>query len=1677
MGPETKSHLAPAPPGERKRLNAKVILFALAAICAAGVGLAALDRGMRLRRDRQTIEWAERAMQEGQYEAAAAQFARAVSRHPDDADLSLRSGDAFYAMSAAKPEALQGARVAWEAAARIRPKDPRPLNRLLCFQADLAEVRPTAASFRQLGDIAERLAAVSPSDEGAAIARTIARLGPWFSDAGPGDAAERGAHERVVDALDDSMRQGQPGERAVLYYALACARRAVELGEDGGGNASAHQVLDRAEREIVQAGERDARMRYRAAEGLAILAEANQRLDQTVTPPDAFAGRSKGAATAGPAAGTQPAVATAASPQSVWPTWDSLAHRVMWAGDDADAAQSGLQRSGSPTTRPVSGASARCLRAARSFAARAAAAATPSDPRLVDIRLLEVHLAQADDDVRAAEQICRDTLAANPNSLRARLALAGLWGGSRPAEAMALLDYPAKPEDAGPGPVALARRGLLIEASMRRAQLHLDAAASSADSAARQTDMQKANDACEAMVAMLVNSPASLKLTARLRMLQGRYAQAIRLLDSAARMDQAQGIGDVDLLAFRATAFLALHEPQAATESLQAVLAADPSRAPARLLLARTLLDEGRVSEAADQVDRLQKQIANDPRMAELRVRLLIVREANDPDEATAHQVHQAYWELAEATATQRLAKAELALAAGEAADALRLLRAAHEAEPSSVPLIVKLARSLIASNRRDEAKGLLADALRERPGEVALLAARKSLEGPTSPEAYERSINGGDAKEFLAAVHACRAAMDAHELVRAKMQLDAMARLRPDEPLFFDLKFRYDLAAEQWGDAGACSDRLAQANLDCVEGLSYAFLLKMARGQFFAATSVARQITQRYASFAAGWIDLGEAHKSLGRYDQAIDSFRHALALEADDLRAIKGLAACFQAAGRPSEADPWIASGRRLAPDDAGLRELEFVRQLAQGDPRRLIQPCEAAMRAEPQRPDDVVRLARVYLRLSALRSLADPGEARDALKTASDVLGRAVKKWPDDAACAFWAAHAAALAGDVAGGKQALRRLCDQDAWSQRPEAAQLLAEFCLIWGDLRSSEAAVRDAIARGGASGALATRRLASLLIRQGAWQAALDALQACPADPLAQQQRVAIFVATGRSAAIGKELTTAQTADPTNARLMTLLGMLHAATNDDSGARAWLERAVAAGDEALACRVRGDLRLRDGTAGATHDLAIAREANFSDAGAALLLSDACLRDHDPAGAARVLQGALTIAPTDKDLRLRLIALEQEARATNWQRVEALIEAGRLLAPSDLDWDAAEARMWMSRHDPAKAAALMRHAVRLAETTPEVADATLEQQGANRLRALIPEELWMMLAAQAHAAADAVADEVIARYGPNDILTAWAHHAKAAVQRRTGREDLGAAEYVDAIATAQAAGGFGAAAAMVETISAEAGADEAIEHINAYVAAADGGARRSDNGGRAVPLAHDARWDLLRIDLLMRNGETRAAGAEIDKLMTRLSALPPDGQIELLRMAVVIGLQGPSTSQSDKALSACAALLQRLPDDAWALNNMAVCCIEMSPPAEPRQALEYGLRAYRAAARGGTVDPQIADTYGWALANAGRADEAIAVLTPVAARLVIPDVQYHLAEAYLAAGNPQAAWPHLAAAIRLAARDDQRGQRVNAHLRWHIGCAVWRAMRDTVVRGLADCSRPDRAGVIRASGGG
>jgi putative PEP-CTERM system TPR-repeat lipoprotein len=115
---------------------------------------------------------------------------------------------------------------------------------------------------------------------------------------------------------------------------------------------------------------------------------------------------------------------------------------------------------------------------------------------------------------------------------------------------------------------------------------------------------------------------------------------------------------------------------------------------------------------------------------------------------------------------------------------------------------------------------------------------------------------------------------------------------------------------------------------------------------------------------------------------------------------------------------------------------------------------------------------------------------------------------------------------------------------------------------------------------------------------------------------------------------------------------------------------------------------------------------------------------------------------------------------------------------------------------------------------------------------------------------------------------------------------------------------------------------------------------------------------------------------------------------------------------------DEAAAAYEEILQRVPDDAAVMNNLAM--IYVRDEATLRRALQLALTAYVRQ----PDSPQIMDTLGLCLTAAGRPAEAVRVLRRASA--LLPDdqsIRYHYAQALAAAGEKGAALKEVSTALQ------------------------------------------------------
>jgi putative PEP-CTERM system TPR-repeat lipoprotein len=154
----------------------------------------------------------------------------------------------------------------------------------------------------------------------------------------------------------------------------------------------------------------------------------------------------------------------------------------------------------------------------------------------------------------------------------------------------------------------------------------------------------------------------------------------------------------------------------------------------------------------------------------------------------------------------------------------------------------------------------------------------------------------------------------------------------------------------------------------------------------------------------------------------------------------------------------------------------------------------------------------------------------------------------------------------------------------------------------------------------------------------------------------------------------------------------------------------------------------------------------------------------------------------------------------------------------------------------------------------------------------------------------------------------------------------------------------------------------------------------------------------------------RAGVLSGAGNPEEPLNRWLAAHPDD-----VDMLTVIATRKQEAGNSSEAIALYEGALQKSPDNAVILNNLAMLYVTTGNP----KALETAEKAYAAAPKLAAIQ----DTYGWVLLQKGQADKALGILAE--AYKGLPDnaeVQFHYASALAKSGKAAEALPILKKAV-------------------------------------------------------
>lgn len=1231
---------------------------------------------------------------------------------------------------------------------------------------------------------------------------------------------------------------------------------------------------------------------------------------------------------------------------------------------------------------------------------RVCSEAKPTDEAQTDELISVATLMAQNGDSAGSEKVMKGLTDARPDDPAVRLAYARVLSTSPEGRtrAIALLSAPISPKGASPARIRQYESQMLFDLS----NLQLEQYGELKEPAERDALIKQVDENLAKLQQKYSDSPAYLRMRGQIQLIKGQDTDAIQTFVHAQSILQQQGRVDDQLSYSLSGAYLKTRQTGAAKKLLSDMLQRRPDFVPARRALAQLFLSENDPDDAEPHVAFLEKALPNDPEVKRERIAILVARK--QPEEA-----RKIYDNLPEGDNLDKIRKAQVALGIGNNDDAVRLLELVRHADPKNVTIVRMLVMAHRARNDMASARRVVDEAVLANPTDLSLVGLQKQLSGATgeemvkftrdavekNPDAYTREIQ-------LAAI-----ATDEGNAAESLEHLKKAEQIKPDDRQVQEALFQTYLKDHKWDLAGQYADKLTKANADRAGGALYKFRLQMAQGQYAAALATAQDLASKMPEFAQTWVTLAQAQQATGHLDAAVQAYLRALEKQSDSTDAMRGLIDCYYMQNQPDDALRYINLARRTFPSNGYFKDLELRHVMRYGDPDQAVAQCQDVLKQNPDVRANWANLSQAMWRaLVARQTHNDTAGIKKYADALTNLSEDGIKKWPDEQLFYAYLADLASLRNDMNAGVDALKRLAAQPAWKGKPEPALLLADYYSHFSKFTEAEASATHAVELAGTNGGDDTgarQKLASIQAADGHIDDAIKTLDAAKSanSTAVERQKLLLLVGAHRMDSAEKMALSLLAKDPKASDLINILVSIYLETNQYDQALARVNEVLTTDPNNLgALYGRGLVYLRrpkPDVDAAIADLKTVRDKDSQNAEARYWLAEAYVAKGSYDSAISELETAIKLQPAAKQLRLRMVQVCAAATPPRWVDAERVLTEGRAIPSmaADPDMAIAEVRMWIARRQADKAVDVARQAVNVSHGNMDVVRAYLDA----------------MLASGSY---QRLLDETTKAVANGDTAPWWALQDRAIALRRLDKKDEALAEFEKALNTKEVQQHDDIASVVLNSLAQEVGIDEALTQV-------------------APKAEGNPRWQLLQAYLYQQKHDWPNAVATVDKMMTEVDKMPADQRLNVLRFAGTMYLSAQPKPMPEKALSAFKLSLKEFPDDTAVLNNVASLLTDYVDPARPQEALQYSQHAYDLMTKSGRIEPLVLDTQGRVLTMVNRVPEGIVLLQEAADRTDIPDVHYHLAEAYMMQNAPEEAQKHLiqaSAAIEKATKAQQ-----------------------------------------------
>lgn len=1273
----------------------------------------------------------------------------------------------------------------------------------------------------------------------------------------------------------------------------------------------------------------------------------------------------------------------------------------------------GFIESGEKATASDKATSKRIYDRQQSANAQAAELTPPTSKEYVGLRIAYADALAQQEKALEAEKVLKDTVDAVPKQWQPRLFLADFYSDrGRPEDALQLVKTDLPPSDELTGMAGVQFYYDRRAVPLRRAFYRLQSTPTMKpdDRAAAVAAAQADYDLALADSKISENEPSALQVKAALQELKLDRTGAAQTLTKALEAgppDRLKLKIQQQLIALN----MAMNQPGAASAMLEQMLK-NPSMTPQTQMMSVIQLIDLRIKNGETEgarvlLDTAKRVMPNNPALMALEIQLM-----TNPEDKLKE-----FAKLPEDTAPQRAFKLKFASTLGDEPTMRRLAEAMLKENPKAVDVALMWGDFLRHHDKKDEAVQIFQAALEKNPDDKTLPLMIRDTQAVTDTEK-------ADVKRDVLRDPYQRALYEADQARQAGNYDEFLKKLIEAEPLDIDkdgtaterMALVY-MALGKIDEAGKAIDRLSKLDRDPAQMRILRARLTLASGKTADALTEIESITNDLPNFAPGWIMRGQVYQATNQPSQAIDAYETALALQPDNLEALRGI---IENADRIQKKDVlrrFIDQGLKLTKNaDQYFIDWNLRYELAYGDPIVTIDPRLKRRDAKPEDPANWASLAQSYLAsANAKDRTGETAPAADYRAKALDVLTQASAKFPKSYGFALQTADMIASGGDV---KKATAIIDDLGTKADiSPELQSARARFYANHGNTDQAIKILSDLTAGSKVDDSLRVQ-LAQVQVNAGNIAGALQSLAAATDTPNIREQRLNLLLSTGKVEEAQK-LSDDALAKNRNGPTLLMSALVTAQRGHVPEAIKLADEAVALDQESAPAhftRARLYLSLRPAhNNDAITDLQVVRKNQPGNIDARLMLAERLRAVGRRDESIQELETMERDFDSDRRVAMPLIQAYAGETPPRYARIDQIFANAK--------------RMGGGATDPQLLMLESAVASQRGDNPRAIATINKAHEAAPKDIGLYRNMLTIML--RANAFSDVIAE--VDKTQKDNASLYWTYLIRGVALHRLKRDGDAAKEFDRAI---------GLASAMKESN------DAVVDVGNLY--AGEYGADAAADWLKAK-LPDDIGTRVMQMKLLMNSGKVDKA-ITLGKLIMEsdnFSTLAKFEQIQVLSTmgTAYLTAQPP---QPDNARTVFARLNEMEPNNMMTLNNLAYAMTLSGPGPSMQEAVAIAKQANDLAQQTAQPNVYIMDTYGWTLVQAGRTDEGLGVLQQAQEVGEIPEVEYHMGEVYILQNQKEAALANLNSALAKVNQAQQNGKPMDDALAAHINDALSRA---------------------------